>query len=148
MEKKLPNFRYFFAGIFLISPCVWPNSGYWCCLFLTLLRISLLPSQHWFGWTFQYAHENNGYPEIFSSFFLFSDLWFGINCKHPKKNLAIINDTFFQKLFKQSEFGGKLFQNGKQYYKMVKSSQNIYKIYIMIFFLKQRISCKKEHSLL
>ncbi len=32
---------YFFAGFFLISPCVWPNSGYWCCLFLTL-RISLI----------------------------------------------------------------------------------------------------------
>ncbi len=32
---------YFLAGIFLISPCVWPNSGYWCCLFLTL-QISLL----------------------------------------------------------------------------------------------------------
>ncbi len=27
---------YFFAGIFWISPCLWPNSGYWCCLFLTL----------------------------------------------------------------------------------------------------------------
>jgi hypothetical protein len=36
----------------------------------------------------------------------------------PRKNLARINDTFFQKLFKkQSEFGGKLFQNGKQCYK-------------------------------
>jgi magnesium-transporting ATPase (P-type) len=32
---------YFFAGFFWISPCVWPNSGYWCCLFLTLW-ISLL----------------------------------------------------------------------------------------------------------
>jgi len=32
---------YFFAGFFWISPCVWPNSGYWCCLFLTL-QISLL----------------------------------------------------------------------------------------------------------
>jgi hypothetical protein len=54
--------------------------------------------------------------------------------KHPKKNLAIIfNDSFFQKLFKQSEFGGKLFQNGKQCYKMVKSFQNIYKIYIYIY---------------
>ncbi len=33
---------YFFAGFFLISPCVWwpnsgPNSGFWCCVFLTLL---------------------------------------------------------------------------------------------------------------
>jgi hypothetical protein len=24
---------YFFAGVFLkISPCVWPNSGFWCCV--------------------------------------------------------------------------------------------------------------------
>jgi hypothetical protein len=28
---------------FLISPCVWSNSGFWCCIFLTL-RITLLPS--------------------------------------------------------------------------------------------------------
>jgi hypothetical protein len=27
---------YFSAGFLKISPCVWPNSGYWCCLFLTL----------------------------------------------------------------------------------------------------------------
>ncbi len=27
---------YFFAGFFLLSPCVWPNSGFWCCIFLTL----------------------------------------------------------------------------------------------------------------
>jgi len=32
---------YCFCRFFWISPCVWPNSGYWCCLFLTL-RISLL----------------------------------------------------------------------------------------------------------
>ncbi len=32
---------YFFAGFFLISPCVWPNSGFWCCVFLTL-RITLM----------------------------------------------------------------------------------------------------------
>jgi hypothetical protein len=25
---------YFFAGFFLISPCVCPNSGFWCCIFL------------------------------------------------------------------------------------------------------------------
>ncbi len=24
----------FLQVFFLISPCVWPNSGYWCCLFL------------------------------------------------------------------------------------------------------------------
>ncbi len=28
---------------FLISSCVWPNSGFWCCVFLSL-RITLLPS--------------------------------------------------------------------------------------------------------
>ncbi len=27
---------YFFADFFLISPCMWPNSGFWCCVFLTL----------------------------------------------------------------------------------------------------------------
>jgi len=27
---------YFFASFFLISPYLWPNSSYWCCLFLTL----------------------------------------------------------------------------------------------------------------
>jgi hypothetical protein len=32
---------YFFAGFLLISPCVWPNSGFWCCVFLTL-RITLI----------------------------------------------------------------------------------------------------------
>ncbi len=32
--------RCFLAGLKKVSPCVWPNSGYWCCLFLTL-RISL-----------------------------------------------------------------------------------------------------------
>ncbi len=33
---------YFFAGFFRISPCVWPNSGFfWCCVFLTL-QITLL----------------------------------------------------------------------------------------------------------
>ncbi len=31
---------YLFAGSFSISPCVWPNSGYWWCLFL-ILQISL-----------------------------------------------------------------------------------------------------------
>ncbi len=36
-----PMLMYFFAGFFWISPCVWPNSGSWCCLFLTS-RISLL----------------------------------------------------------------------------------------------------------
>jgi hypothetical protein len=33
----------FFAGFFWISPCVWPNSGYSPCLFLTLW-ISLITS--------------------------------------------------------------------------------------------------------
>ncbi len=32
---------YFFAGFFWMSPCVWPNSGFWCCVFLTL-RLTLL----------------------------------------------------------------------------------------------------------
>jgi len=27
---------YFFANFILISHCVWPNLGFWCCLFLTL----------------------------------------------------------------------------------------------------------------
>jgi hypothetical protein len=27
---------YIFGGFFLISPYVWPNSGFWCCVFLTL----------------------------------------------------------------------------------------------------------------
>jgi hypothetical protein len=36
---------YFFAGYFWISPSVWwPNSGFWCCVFLTL-RITLLSCQ-------------------------------------------------------------------------------------------------------
>jgi hypothetical protein len=29
----------------------------------------------------------------------FEVLWFRIGCKHAKKNLALINDTFFKKLF-------------------------------------------------
>jgi hypothetical protein len=32
---------YFFVGFLKISPYVWPNSGFWCCVFLTL-RIILL----------------------------------------------------------------------------------------------------------
>jgi hypothetical protein len=28
---------YFLQCFFWISPCVWPNSGLWCCIFLTLL---------------------------------------------------------------------------------------------------------------
>ncbi len=32
---------YFFVVCFWISPCVWPNLGFWCCVFLTL-RITLL----------------------------------------------------------------------------------------------------------
>ncbi len=27
---------YFFAGFLKIAPCVWPNSGFWCSVFLTL----------------------------------------------------------------------------------------------------------------
>jgi len=34
-------FMYFFAGSFLISSCVWPNSGFGCCVCLTL-QITLL----------------------------------------------------------------------------------------------------------
>jgi len=43
---------YFLAGFFWISPCVLPNSGYWCCLFLTL-RISLICRENvWsLGWS-------------------------------------------------------------------------------------------------
>jgi hypothetical protein len=32
---------YYFARFFGISPSVWPNSGFWCCVFLTL-RITLI----------------------------------------------------------------------------------------------------------
>jgi hypothetical protein len=32
---------YFFAGFSWISPCVWSNSGFWCCVFLTL-RITVM----------------------------------------------------------------------------------------------------------
>ncbi len=32
---------YSFAGFLKISPCVWPNSGFWCCVFLTL-QITLI----------------------------------------------------------------------------------------------------------
>jgi hypothetical protein len=35
---------YFFAGFFWISPCVWPNSGFWCCVFLTLQITLIYPS--------------------------------------------------------------------------------------------------------
>ncbi len=33
---------FFFAGYFWISPCVWPNSGLWCCVCLTCPNITLL----------------------------------------------------------------------------------------------------------
>ncbi len=35
---------YVFARFLKISPCVWPNSGFWCCLCNTL-RITLLNKQ-------------------------------------------------------------------------------------------------------
>jgi hypothetical protein len=38
-----------FAGLKKISPCVWPNWGHWCCLFLTLLRISLIGMRNYPG---------------------------------------------------------------------------------------------------
>ncbi len=28
--------------LFIISPCVWPNSGFWCCIFLTLPRKNIV----------------------------------------------------------------------------------------------------------
>jgi hypothetical protein len=37
---------YFFECFILISPCVWPNSGFWCCVFLTLRIITLLSLLH------------------------------------------------------------------------------------------------------
>jgi hypothetical protein len=30
------NANVLFCSFFWISPCVWPNSGFWCCVFLTL----------------------------------------------------------------------------------------------------------------
>jgi hypothetical protein len=39
---------YFFEGFFKISPCVWPNSGFWCCVFVTLW-ITLM----WWNFPFQ-----------------------------------------------------------------------------------------------
>jgi hypothetical protein len=42
---------FFFSGFFWISPCVWPNSGFWCCVFLTL-RITLLYHTHTHIYTF------------------------------------------------------------------------------------------------
>jgi hypothetical protein len=43
----------------LISPCVWPNSGFWCCVFLTL-RITLLSllNPHLPPWAEPYNFEN------------------------------------------------------------------------------------------
>jgi hypothetical protein len=32
---------YFFASHFLISPCLWPNSRLWCCVFLILYITSI-----------------------------------------------------------------------------------------------------------
>jgi hypothetical protein len=40
-DAPLEWLMYFFGDCFLVPPCVWQNSGYWCCLFLTLL-ISLI----------------------------------------------------------------------------------------------------------
>jgi hypothetical protein len=36
---------YFFAGFFLISPCICPTSGLWSCVFLTFL-ITLMSCRH------------------------------------------------------------------------------------------------------
>ncbi len=42
---------YFFAGFFSNLTCVWPNSGFWCCVCLTL-RVTLLcgKSRFWSYW--------------------------------------------------------------------------------------------------
>jgi cell division protein FtsW (lipid II flippase) len=40
------SLMYFFAGLKKkISPCVWPNSGFWCCVFLTLQITLIIPTQ-------------------------------------------------------------------------------------------------------
>jgi hypothetical protein len=35
---------YFFAGFLWISPCVWPNSGFWCCCFSYFTHNSIIYS--------------------------------------------------------------------------------------------------------
>jgi hypothetical protein len=46
-----------------ISPCVWPNSGYWWCLFL-ILRISLLFEGLFFNQNGSYAIARSGFECI------------------------------------------------------------------------------------
>ncbi len=46
----LPMLMCFFAGFFTISPCVWPNSGLWCCVCLTLW-ITLLTKNYLKDWS-------------------------------------------------------------------------------------------------
>ncbi len=41
--SPLSMLMYFFAGLKKIWPCVWPNSGFWCSLSLTL-QITLISS--------------------------------------------------------------------------------------------------------
>ncbi len=58
---KIDGFLSFIANVlfcrfFKISPCVWPNSGFWCCVFLTLW-ITLL-SWASFGFGF---HSSSSY---------------------------------------------------------------------------------------
>ncbi len=53
----------FFAGVFWISPCVWPNSGNWCCVFLTL-RISLLAWKKLITEVLEPCLPNLGWPLV------------------------------------------------------------------------------------
>jgi len=73
--------------------------------------------------------------------FSLSDLWISISSKHLKKDLTLINDTFFQKLFTLSKCHKKLLQNIKWHHKMMKSFQSISKY--GDFFKIRRVSSDK-----
>jgi hypothetical protein len=57
---------------FWISPCVWPNSGYWCCLFLTLGQYTSFFSVD----PFSLSHTLSLSLSLLSSCFLFFSFFF------------------------------------------------------------------------
>jgi hypothetical protein len=65
----LLNANVRFAGFFLISPCVWPNSGFWCCVFLTL-RITLLTVHLNFHPHFTLLPNNENFKFHFNHLFI------------------------------------------------------------------------------
>jgi len=87
------NAYVLFCRFFLISPCVWPNSGFWCCVFLTL-HITLMRETF-----FNSSSANHyGWPITSSQFHLFLSSWRALyqcwTCSRAQTEFQSTNITF------------------------------------------------------